>query len=126
MVYFGKGDDPKMIIMMTININFNLTLQCEGICIEGKVLLQRLTQEMTPGELKFVLNVEEVLNSLSHPEYRQLMVEALMILTLLVEHNVTNYLGGIIQVHQIVHKAHEIFLEDQVIYLLKLSIYHIN
>ena len=91
-----------------------MVLQCDGICIEGKILLQRLTQEMTPGELKFVLNVEEVLNSLSHPEYRQLMVEALMILTLLADHNVTSYLGGIIQVHQIVHRAHEIFLDDQV------------
>jgi len=69
---------------------------------------------MTPGELKFALNVEEVLNSIPQPEYRQLMVEALMVLTLLVELNAVGYLGGYIKVQEIVHKAHELFLEDQV------------
>lgn len=69
---------------------------------------------MTPGELKFALNVEEVLNSIPQPEYRQLMVEALMVLTLLVEINIVNYLEGKIRVQDIVHKAYELYLEDQV------------
>ena len=34
-----------------------------------------LTQEMTPGELKFALEVETVLNTIPQPEYRQLVVE---------------------------------------------------
>lgn len=69
---------------------------------------------MTPGELKFALEVETVLNSIPQPEYRQLMVEALMILTLLVEHDAVKTLGGIINVEHLVHKANQIFLDDQV------------
>lgn len=70
---------------------------------------------MTSGELKFALAVETALNSIPQPEYRQLMVEALMVLTLITEHNVVRCLGGIIPVDQIVHKANAIFLQDQVI-----------
>lgn len=69
---------------------------------------------MTSGELKFALAVETVLNSIPQPEYRQLIVEALMVLTLVAEYNVAASLGGIIQVEQLVHMANEIFLDDQV------------
>lgn len=69
---------------------------------------------MTPGELKFALAVETVLNSIPQPEYRQLIVEALMVLTLVAEHNVAHSLGDIITVEHLVHKANQIFLEDQV------------
>lgn len=86
---------------------------CDGILIENKLLSHHLTQEMTPGELKFALQVEQVLNSIPQPEYRQLIVEALMVVTLLIEYNSVKSLGGIINVEQIVHKAHSLFLEDQ-------------
>lgn len=69
---------------------------------------------MTPGELKFALAVETVLNSIPQPEYRQLIVEALMVLTLVTEYNIAGSLGGIIAVENLVHKANQIFLEDQV------------
>lgn len=72
------------------------------------------TLQMTPGELKFALAVETVLNSIPQPEYRQLIVEALMVLTLVTEYNVAGSLGGIIAVENLVHKANQIFLEDQV------------
>nr|XP_053648481.1 LOW QUALITY PROTEIN: probable phosphorylase b kinase regulatory subunit alpha [Cherax quadricarinatus] len=54
--------------------------KCHGINIEGKVIPQSLTQEvssltMTAGELKFALEVETVLNTIPQPEYRQLVVE---------------------------------------------------
>lgn len=84
------------------------------MAIEGRVLPQNLTQEMTPGELKFALAVETVLNSIPQPEYRQLIVEALMVLTLVGEYNVVQHLGGIIQVEHLVHRANQIFLDDQV------------
>lgn len=87
--------------------------KCQGLSVEGKVLGQQLTGEMTPGELKFALQVEQVLNSIPQPEYRQLMVEALMVLTLIVEHNAVQCLGGIINVEHLVHKANQIFLDDQ-------------
>lgn len=74
-----------------------------------------LLQQMTSGELKFALAVETVLNTIPQPEYRQLIVEALMVLTLVTEHNVVGHLGGIIPVESLVHKANQIFLQDQVI-----------
>lgn len=77
-------------------------------------MLQNLTQEMTPGELKFALAFETVLNSIPQPEYRQLVVEALMVLTLVSEYNISSSMGGILQVEQLVHTANELFLEDQV------------
>ncbi|XP_015440099.1 PREDICTED: probable phosphorylase b kinase regulatory subunit alpha [Dufourea novaeangliae] len=87
--------------------------RCQGLAIEGRVLPQNLTQEMTPGELKFALAVETVLNTIPQPEYRQLVVEALMVLTLVTEYNVVSSLGGLIAVEQLVHKANAIFLDDQ-------------
>ncbi|XP_011157489.1 probable phosphorylase b kinase regulatory subunit alpha isoform X1 [Solenopsis invicta] len=87
--------------------------KCHGLAIEGRVLPQNLTQEMTSGELKFALAVETVLNTIPQPEYRQLVVEALMVLTLVTEYNVAPSLGGLIEVEHLVHKANAIFLEDQ-------------
>ncbi|XP_061706140.1 probable phosphorylase b kinase regulatory subunit alpha isoform X3 [Cydia pomonella] len=87
--------------------------KCQGLVIQGKVLQPNLTQEMTPGELKFALAVETVLNSIPQPEYRQLVVEALMVLTLVVEYKAVSHLGGTITVEHLVHKANQIFLEDQ-------------
>ncbi|KAG5886712.1 hypothetical protein JTB14_015776 [Gonioctena quinquepunctata] len=87
--------------------------KCQGLDIAGKVLPQTLTQEMTSGELKFALAVETVLNTIPQPEYRQLIVEALMVLTLVSEYNVVPSLGGIIQVEFLVHKANDLFLDDQ-------------
>ncbi|CAH1104786.1 unnamed protein product [Psylliodes chrysocephalus] len=87
--------------------------KCHGLDIAGKVLPQTLTQEMTPGELKFALAVETVLNTIPQPEYRQLIVEALMVLTLVSEYNIVPSLGGIIQVEYLVHIANELFLDDQ-------------
>ncbi|CAG0913697.1 unnamed protein product [Notodromas monacha] len=92
---------------------YKLLVRCQGLAIEGKVLPQSLTQEMTAGELKFALHVETVLNTVPQPEYRQLVVEAMMVLTLLVEHHAVQHLGGILNVEQLVHAANQIFLEDQ-------------
>lgn len=69
---------------------------------------------MTPGELKFALQLETVLNSIPLPEYRQLVVEAIMVLTLIVEHDAVKHLGVVIAVEDVVHTANKIFLEDQV------------
>lgn len=88
--------------------------KCHGIHIAGKVLMQSLTQEMTPGELKFALAVETVLNTIPQPEYRQLIVEALMVLTLVAEYNIAPSIGGLIEIEHLVHAANDLFLEDQI------------
>ncbi|XP_071056411.1 probable phosphorylase b kinase regulatory subunit alpha isoform X1 [Onthophagus taurus] len=87
--------------------------KCHGIDIAGNVLPQSLTQEMTSGELKFALAVETVLNSIPQPEYRQLVVETLMVLTLVAEYNIAPSIGKIIQIEHLVHFANELFLDDQ-------------
>jgi hypothetical protein len=70
---------------------------------------------MTPGEFKFALHVEIVLNKIPQPEYRQLMVEALMVLTLMAENDAGKLqFSQLIQVDKIVQTANTIYLKDQV------------
>ena len=69
---------------------------------------------MTPGELKFALQAEQVLNSVPQPEFRQLIVEALMVLSLIVDNLDTIALGRLINAEQLVYRANRIFLDDQV------------
>lgn len=70
---------------------------------------------MTREEIKFALTVESILNRIPEPEYRQLMVEALMVLTMLAENQTNLVLGpGIVTVHDIVHEANRFFIDDQV------------
>ena len=68
---------------------------------------------MTREEIKFALRVEETLNHIPEPEYRQLMVEALMVLTLVADSQTSIKLGpGLVNVETIVHKANDLFLDD--------------
>ena len=70
---------------------------------------------MTSGELKFALQVEMALNRIPQPEYRQLVVEALMVLILIVQHDGgANHWNHVVQVDRLVHVANEIFIEEQV------------
>ena len=87
--------------------------RCQGISVGGKILPNSLTQEMTSGEMKFHLRCETILNKISQPEFRQLVVEAISILILLVENSVVHHLTGIVKIEDIVHEANKIFLEDQ-------------
>ena len=80
---------------------------------QGKSLPQSLTQEMTSGEMKFHLECEALLTTVAQPDFRQLVVEAILVLILIVENNVVPYLGGMIVVENIVNTANTIFLEDQ-------------
>lgn len=73
---------------------------------------------MTSGELKFALAVETVLNWIPHPEYRQLIVETLMIFTLYAQHEISPVPCGIITIEDFVHRANDLFLQDQVIFIL--------
>ncbi|XP_027978397.1 phosphorylase b kinase regulatory subunit alpha, liver isoform isoform X4 [Eumetopias jubatus] len=86
--------------------------KCHGLSIDGYVLPSSTTREMTPQEIKFAVHVESVLNRVPQPEYRQLLVEAIMVLTLLSDTNM-NSIGGIIHVDQIVQMANQLFLQDQ-------------
>lgn len=69
---------------------------------------------MTPGEIKFAVHVESVLNRVPQPEYRQLLVETILVLTMLAEVDIPT-IGGIIHVEKIVQMASDMFYKDQVI-----------
>uniref|UniRef100_A0A5F8GGK6 Phosphorylase b kinase regulatory subunit n=1 Tax=Monodelphis domestica TaxID=13616 RepID=A0A5F8GGK6_MONDO len=86
--------------------------KCHGLSIDGYVLPSSTTREMTPQEIKFAVHVESVLNRVPQPEYRQLLVEAILVLTLLSDIEL-NSIGGIIHVDQIVQMANEFFLKEQ-------------
>ncbi|XP_077538850.1 putative phosphorylase b kinase regulatory subunit alpha [Haemaphysalis longicornis] len=87
--------------------------RCPGIWVRGYCLPQALTKEMTAGEFKFALRVEEMLNRVPEPEYRQLLVEALMVVSLAVESDIVAQFVAPIDVESLVQRAHGFFLEDQ-------------
>ncbi|XP_030354442.1 phosphorylase b kinase regulatory subunit alpha, skeletal muscle isoform isoform X5 [Strigops habroptila] len=86
--------------------------KCHGLSVEGFVLPSSTTREMTPGEIKFAVHVESVLNRVPQPEYRQLLVEAILVLTMLVDMEV-HTIGSIIAVERILHMANDLFYEEQ-------------
>ncbi|KAK2869188.1 hypothetical protein Q7C36_001059 [Tachysurus vachellii] len=86
--------------------------KCHGLSIAGYVLPSSTTSEMTEGEIKFAVHVESVLNHVPQPEYRQLLVEAIMVLTLVADMEIPS-IGGIIHIDRIVQMANELFLQDQ-------------
>ncbi|RVE74315.1 hypothetical protein OJAV_G00020960 [Oryzias javanicus] len=86
--------------------------KCHGLSIDGYVLPSSTTREMTAGEIKFAVQVESVLNHVPQPEYRQLLVETVMVLGLVADVDVDN-IGGIIHVDRILHLANDLFLNDQ-------------
>uniref|UniRef100_UPI0037E8900A phosphorylase b kinase regulatory subunit alpha, liver isoform isoform X2 n=1 Tax=Semicossyphus pulcher TaxID=241346 RepID=UPI0037E8900A len=86
--------------------------KCHGLSIDGYVLPSSTTREMTEGEIKFAVQVETVLNHVPQPEYRQLLVETVMVLGLVADVDVES-IGGIIYVDRILHLANDMFLNDQ-------------
>ncbi|XP_033171099.1 probable phosphorylase b kinase regulatory subunit alpha [Drosophila mauritiana] len=97
--------------------DFNLRVwsilkECQGLAIGECVLPHSLTQ-VRRGRLKFWQDVKLALVKIPQAEYRQLMVEALMVLSLVIEHHMVPSLGGIIYVEHLVQKANQLFLEDQ-------------
>nr|XP_005992939.1 PREDICTED: phosphorylase b kinase regulatory subunit alpha, skeletal muscle isoform isoform X1 [Latimeria chalumnae] len=86
--------------------------KCHGLSVEGFVLPSSTTQEMTTDEIKFSVHVECVLNRVPQPEYRQLLVEAILVLTMLADIEIES-IGGIIPVEKIVRLANDLFFQDQ-------------
>ncbi|KAM6427443.1 phosphorylase b kinase regulatory subunit alpha, skeletal muscle isoform 2-T2 [Liasis olivaceus] len=86
--------------------------KCHGLSVEGFVLPSSTTREMTPGEIKFAVHVESVLNRVPQPEYRQLFVEAILVLTLLTDADGPS-IGGLVAVDRIVHVANDLFYQEQ-------------
>ena len=72
---------------------------------------------MTESEMNFALAVEERLNQISQPEFRQLFVEAIIILTSIFENLPKDVIPGVkgrvIHVEQMVQRANSIYLQER-------------
>lgn len=72
---------------------WRLLEHCKGLTIGDKLEKRNrldsklILAEMTPGEKKFALRIEHLLNKIVAPEYRKLNIEALMALAALSERN---------------------------------------
>lgn len=86
----------------------------QGLNIAGTFISPVVTREMTPFELKFALHVENVLNRVPQPEFRQLLVEALMVLGILVDNEPCVAFNSEIHVDDMVREAYTMFLQDQI------------
>uniref|UniRef100_A0A915PCW6 Phosphorylase b kinase regulatory subunit n=1 Tax=Setaria digitata TaxID=48799 RepID=A0A915PCW6_9BILA len=86
-----------------------------GLSINQIVLHWGVTQEMTRREIKFALQVEEVLNQIAEPEYREMIVEALSLLNrmdnLLKMDNPNIPCNHPFVVDSVVHEANKLFVE---------------
>ena len=69
---------------------------------------------MTRGELKFALLVENVLKHIPQPEYRQLVVETVIVLTLLADAPNVRFLSDNLNVDRVLLKASDLFYDDEV------------
>jgi len=96
------------------NSIWKLLEKCQGIVIGGNLIPGCLTKEMTAEELKFALHVENVLNKLAHPEYRQLVVESLVMLGVINSNNSNVYLHTTnVDVCRLLHVANDMFAHKQ-------------
>ena len=66
--------------------------------------------------MKFALEVESVLNAVPEPEFRQLLVEALIMLREGIGSKIVPMLDEIVQLEEIVYEANRIFLQEQIQY----------
>ena len=64
--------------------------------------------------MKFALRVENELNKIVYPEYRQLVVEVLMVLYVFLEKDDNLKMQSLIPLDTFLSKANELFLEQQV------------
>jgi len=96
---------------------WDILQKCNTIVIsDDKKLENSLTQAMTRDELKFALMVENVMNTVPEPEYRQMLVEALVVLAAFAAEQTMERLDDTIDLAEIVAEANRIFLEEQRLY----------
>ncbi|XP_076321382.1 putative phosphorylase b kinase regulatory subunit beta isoform X1 [Tachypleus tridentatus] len=87
-----------------------------GIIVAGHHLPQQPTlSEMTVYELNFSLQVELLLSRIIHPEYRQIMVELIMVVNLILERNPELSFEETVDLDKLVYEAFTLFQGDECI-----------
>ncbi|XP_044266154.1 probable phosphorylase b kinase regulatory subunit beta isoform X5 [Tribolium madens] len=85
----------------------------QGIKVLGKVLPQQPTMSnLAKCELTFSLLVEEMLNCINRPEYRQLVVELLSIVSTILGRNPELFFSQMLDLEQLINDAAEMYVKD--------------
>ena len=91
---------------------YKLLTRSSGVEVESHFLSSMPTvNEMTGGEVKFVLLVESWFDKIPDPQLRQLYVEVIMVLAALEFLNLGSH--QVIKLDSILHMAHKLFLQDE-------------
>ena len=93
---------------------WNVLHRCvNGIKIADQVIPQNPTlSEMALYELNFALKVDELLDRITHPEYRQMIVELIMVANMILERNPELYFSEVLDTDNFIQSAYERFLKD--------------
>jgi phosphorylase kinase alpha/beta subunit len=84
-----------------------------GIIIAGKTLPQEPTlSHMTLSELNFALQVENMLHNIEHPEYIQIVIELLCVVSTILQRNPELAFTGSLDVDGLVESAYKMFRKD--------------
>ncbi|XP_063931960.1 probable phosphorylase b kinase regulatory subunit beta isoform X2 [Zophobas morio] len=90
-----------------------MTRTPHGIKIKEKTLPQQPTMSnMARSELTFSLLVEEMLNCINQPEYRQLVVELLSIVSTILGRNPELVFSKVLDLEQLIKDASEMYAKD--------------
>ncbi|GIY61544.1 hypothetical protein CDAR_3123 [Caerostris darwini] len=90
-----------------------MTRTSEGIIVEGYHLPQQPTlTEMTVYDLKFATEVEMFLSRVALPEYRQILVELIMVVYLILERNPELSFNATIDMNKLVEEAFIMYQKD--------------
>lgn len=105
-----------------------MTRTPEGVKVAGNLIPQQPTlSNMTRSELTFSLLVEEMLNHVQKPDYRQLIVELLTIVSTILGRNPELTFSQPLDLEQLVRDAAHVYAKDndmddeKIIYLLEIS-----
>ncbi|XP_078688666.1 phosphorylase b kinase regulatory subunit beta-like isoform X2 [Branchiostoma floridae x Branchiostoma belcheri] len=85
-----------------------------GFTVSGFHLPQQPTlSDMTLSEMNFALLVERMLGRIAQPEYRQIMVEMLMVLSTILYRNPELEFQGCVELDKLVQESFQYFQQDQ-------------
>ncbi|XP_036130092.1 phosphorylase b kinase regulatory subunit beta isoform X9 [Molossus molossus] len=86
----------------------------KGIVVAGKHLPQQPTlSDMTMYEMNFSLLVEDMLGNIDQPKYRQIIVELLMVVSVVLERNPELEFQDKVDLDQLVREAFQEFQKDE-------------
>lgn len=86
----------------------------DGIIVAGKYLPQQPTlSDMTMYEMNFSLLVEDMLGNIDQPKYRQIIVELLMVVSIVLERNPELEFQDKVDLDKLVKEAFHEFQKDE-------------